>query len=277
MKKVILGKNKIAYLRTGGENLPKLVMLHATFANSKYFKETLFPALSKKYDILAPDFPGFGLSDPLRNKPHTLFSYTKVIKDLCDCLDFQPFHLLGSSLGGMVAINFTSKYPQYINRLILHATPWNSLSIDFKNFDKILLFLSESKNLTKLSEKLRGKFGDKLIFKGLELFKRRHYTEYNSLNNLTTYCFRTMDFQAVSELVKNIKTEDLTSKARAINKKTLIFVGENDGRVSPYKAGMLAKLIKGSSFRELKGESHRVILDRPKLIAGMVNNFLLSA
>jgi len=275
MKKVILGKNKIAYLRRGKKGAPKLVMLHPLFTNSICFRESIVDSLGKKFDILALDFPGFGLSDPLKNKSHTLFSHTKIVREVCDYLDFKPFHLLGSSLGGVVSINFAVKYPDYVQKLILHAAPWNRTCFNNKFIDSILLYLTKNKRFLRAASKVKGKVGDRIIFGGLRLF-RKEYGKYDKFNNLSKYSYRTMDFRATVEIIKNIQNMDLAPKVKKIKKETLIFVGDKDNVVFPYKVQLLSKMIKGSKFKEIKGGTHSLILDRPKKVVSVIRSFLLN-
>jgi pimeloyl-ACP methyl ester carboxylesterase len=58
--------------------------------------------LSAQYDVLAPEHPGFGMSDNpvfIRNVPDLAMHYLDVL----DGLDAERVHLVGHSLGGWVA------------------------------------------------------------------------------------------------------------------------------------------------------------------------------
>ena len=52
----------IAYREAGDPSHPKLVLLHGFPASSHQYRD-LIPALSNRFHVIAPDYPGFGHSD----------------------------------------------------------------------------------------------------------------------------------------------------------------------------------------------------------------------
>ncbi len=52
----------IFYREAGPRDAPTIVLLHGFPSSSREF-DTLFPLLATKYHLIAPDYPGFGLSD----------------------------------------------------------------------------------------------------------------------------------------------------------------------------------------------------------------------
>lgn len=52
----------IAYREAGNPKNPKLVLLHGFPASSHQYRD-LIQSLSDKFYVIAPDYPGFGLSD----------------------------------------------------------------------------------------------------------------------------------------------------------------------------------------------------------------------
>src|SRR5216684_1945296 len=75
---------KIFYREAGPKSAPTLVLLHG-FPSSSHMFRNLIPALSDKYHVIAPDYPGFGYSDA---PPADQFEYT--FDHLADIVD----HLL---------------------------------------------------------------------------------------------------------------------------------------------------------------------------------------
>src|SRR5258708_18292927 len=53
---------KIFYREAGPKNAPTLVLLHGYPSSSHMFRN-LIPALSDKFHLIAPDYPGFGYTD----------------------------------------------------------------------------------------------------------------------------------------------------------------------------------------------------------------------
>ncbi len=77
-------------------------------------------SLSKHFNLLVPDFPGHGQS--LLPEGETLsvsLMARAVIKMLTD-EGVDKAHILGSSMGGAVALWIALKYPQYVDKLIIY-------------------------------------------------------------------------------------------------------------------------------------------------------------
>lgn len=62
----------IFYWEAGPENAPTIVLLHGFPSSSREF-DTLIPLLATKYHLIAPHYPGFGLSDA---PSPTTYTYT---------------------------------------------------------------------------------------------------------------------------------------------------------------------------------------------------------
>ncbi len=94
-------------------------MLHGVGGNHQAFAPQL-EALSQQAYCLAWDMPGYGAS-PLQQ---TLsWDYLcQQLKALLEQQGINKVHLLGHSLGGMLALEFAARYPQHLASLILYAT-----------------------------------------------------------------------------------------------------------------------------------------------------------
>jgi len=228
------------------------------------------------FEIPTPDFPGFGHSDPFRERTHTLKHYADIIIELCDYLSFKPFNLVGASLGGMVSIVIASKYPKYVKNLVLQASPWNRTCIDYTFYDKLFSTASKNKQLVKAVGALKKGVNRKLLMKLMNLFNKQ-YSRIEKRNGVIYHSFRTMDLEATSEIWKNIKDADLSNFARSISNSTLVISGDHDEQVYPLRTKLLSKLIKGSAFKMLKGKkySHALFLDDPERMASIIKSFLI--
>jgi pimeloyl-ACP methyl ester carboxylesterase len=76
--------------------------------------------LSEHFDVIAPDHPGFGLSDELpevESVPQLASHYVAVLEEL----GVDRFDLVGASFGGWVAAELASSVPERIEHLVLMA------------------------------------------------------------------------------------------------------------------------------------------------------------
>ncbi|NED68495.1 alpha/beta fold hydrolase, partial [Streptomyces sp. SID10244] len=70
------------------------------------------------YRIIAPDLPGHGESDKPRGD-YSLGAFAAFLRDLLDEIGIDKVTVIGQSLGGGVAMQFTYQHPDYCERLVL--------------------------------------------------------------------------------------------------------------------------------------------------------------
>ena len=94
-----------------------LLLIHGMAFSHDIWEKTIVSA-SKFFRVYAPDLPGFGRSD----KPaidYDLPFYVDFIKKFMNILNIDKCSLAGMSLGGEIAAEFASKYPERVNRLVI--------------------------------------------------------------------------------------------------------------------------------------------------------------
>ncbi|MCY7276838.1 MAG: alpha/beta hydrolase [Phormidesmis sp. CAN_BIN44] len=101
-----------------GEGNPSLVFLHYFAGSSESWSEVIIQ-LQKTNHCIAPDLPGFGDSQPI--KEPTVEAVSKIIAELIHQLDLQHYILIGHSMGGKVALALAANQPSGLRSLILLA------------------------------------------------------------------------------------------------------------------------------------------------------------
>ena len=96
-----------------GKGFP-LILIHGFGSKKEIWKPQIID-FSKKYKTITFDLRGTGKTDR-PNYPYTMEMFADDIKGLIDYLKFESVHLIGRSLGGMIAQNFVLKYPRSIMR-----------------------------------------------------------------------------------------------------------------------------------------------------------------
>src|SRR4051794_12257141 len=76
------------------------------------------PELSERLSLILTDNRGVGESEPLR-QAESLRDYTADLIELMDHLQLEKAHVLGLSLGGMIARRLAADHPDRIDRLVL--------------------------------------------------------------------------------------------------------------------------------------------------------------
>ncbi len=108
----------VSYVEAGSG--PLLVLIHGMAGNSENWRSVIEP-LGLRQTVIAPDFPGHGLSAP-GGGDYSLGSLASELRDLLLTLGHERATLIGHSLGGGVAMQFTYQFPEMVERLVLVAS-----------------------------------------------------------------------------------------------------------------------------------------------------------
>lgn len=105
----------VGYLQSGSGEL--LLLIHGMAGNAENWRPVIEP-LALGNAVVAPDFPGHGESAP-GGGDYSLGSLASGLRDLMLTLGHERATLVGHSLGGGVAMQFTYQFPEMVERLVL--------------------------------------------------------------------------------------------------------------------------------------------------------------
>ena len=114
-REITLHGHRFRY-RTGGTG-PLIVLLHGIARTSATWDD-VFPFLSPRHTVLAPDLLGHGESA----KPagdYSLGAYANSVRDLLEALGYERGTIVGHSLGGGIALQFAYQFYEKCERLVL--------------------------------------------------------------------------------------------------------------------------------------------------------------
>jgi pimeloyl-ACP methyl ester carboxylesterase len=100
-----------------GGSGPLLLLIHGMAGTAENWRSVIEP-LALRNTVIAPDFPGHGLSAP-GGGDYSLGSLASGLRDLLLTLGHERATLVGHSLGGGVALQFTYQFPEMVERLVL--------------------------------------------------------------------------------------------------------------------------------------------------------------
>ncbi len=72
--------------------------------------------------VVAPDTPGYGMSDAPPTPPD-IPAYAKAFSHLIDVLDFKLFDLVGYATGSVIAAELARQRPETVRKLVLFSAP----------------------------------------------------------------------------------------------------------------------------------------------------------
>ena len=95
---------------------PAVVLVHAGVADARMW-EPLMPALSAAHRVVRYDMRGFGQT---RSAPGS-YSPSRDLAELLEALGIERAHVVGASLGGLVALELAATEPSRVASLVLLA------------------------------------------------------------------------------------------------------------------------------------------------------------
>lgn len=105
--------------RRAGSGMP-LVLVHGYLGGSGQWKAEL-DRFSDRFDVIAPDLPGFGNAAHLPSADR-IGTFAQAVVELMDDLGLGRVMLLGHSMGGMIVQELAARHGHRIERLVLYGT-----------------------------------------------------------------------------------------------------------------------------------------------------------
>ncbi len=269
------------YIKKIGSGKPLLV-LHGGPGLFHDYLTPHFQKLAKDYQIIFYDQRGCGRTEfPKDTTSINIEAYVEDLDAIIAHLKLDKVTLLGHSWGSLLAMNYTKKYPQNLDRLILVApAPGNANYFDetFSNMQakrseedtKILVQTMMSAEFENRDEKAFKKailIGDKV-----NLVNQESVTElYEPMNFDKTSANNLMLVNSLLERTYfNLNIVDGLNK---ITCPTLIVTGDLDN--VPFESTQLIHdNIKGSKLETIKKSSHYPFFETPKEFNKIIKNFL---
>jgi pimeloyl-ACP methyl ester carboxylesterase len=116
---------------------PPVVLLHG-FPTSSYLWRRIIPPLSAIRSVIAPDLPGYGLSDKPEPRLLTFDYYCHVLDELIGQLNVKRTALVVHDLGGPVGLLWAIRHCHDVEQLVILNT---LLTPEYSRSDKVILAL----------------------------------------------------------------------------------------------------------------------------------------
>ena len=115
MKPRKLSNSPVTYFISGTEHAQWVLFIHAAFVNHNMF-QSQFEYFENKYNILAVDIIGHGQSTDTQ-KGDSIDKMSKWIFDILKAENIQKVHIVGVSLGAVLAQDFANHFPESVSSL----------------------------------------------------------------------------------------------------------------------------------------------------------------
>lgn len=149
---------RLHYLDFGNRGKPALICIHGLSGNAHNF-DALAHHLENDYHVISIDVRGRGDSQwgPADDYNHAV--YTSDLAGLIDQLQFRTVTLIGTSMGGAIAMLYAGGYPERIQRMVLNDI---GPEVDLNGIRRITSYMStapaEFGSLTQVAEYYRQNY-----------------------------------------------------------------------------------------------------------------------
>ena len=244
-----------------GADFP-LILIHG-LSDESILWASLMPELSKHYRTIALDVRGHGYSSK-PDMPYSIKLFSEDLFEFLEKLGISQTHLLGLSMGGAIAQQFTLDHTEKVHSLILFST-FHYASIDlqdtFKELRNCLIiggfsaFFDEAVKLVVTPEFVSANTD------AIAEMKSRS-VQINSPTAIVHALDACLDFN-----VKN--------RISRISLPTLIISGGEDVLTPPQLSEQIHQLIKGSKWKVMRGVGHNLLIpEKAQELAQIVLEFL---
>ncbi|MFL5820537.1 MAG: alpha/beta fold hydrolase [Solirubrobacteraceae bacterium] len=108
---------RVNYVDIGDGQGTPVILVHGLSGQWQNWLENI-PRISQEHRVIAPDLPGFGLSEPPQWEI-SISRYARCVEALRERLDLEQVHMVGNSMGGFIAAEVAIQFAAGVERLVL--------------------------------------------------------------------------------------------------------------------------------------------------------------
>lgn len=245
-----------SYLSQGSSDIP-ILLIHG-FDSSIFEFRRLLPKLSSDCETWAVDILGFGFTNRIPDIKFSPATIKTHLYHFWETLINQPVILVGASMGGAAAIDFTLTYPQVVQKLVLIDSagiaggsplsklmfpPLGYLATEFLRNPKIRQSISRA------------------------AYKNKSFASIDAQICAALHLEMPNWSKALIAFTKSGGYSSFREKLSAIEQPTLILWGDSDGILGTADAQKFQTGIKNSQLIWIEDSGHVPHLEQPEITA----------
>ena len=251
--------NQNHYFFNKKDSIP-LVFIHGVGLDHKMWDEQI--NYLNEFSILTYDLLGHGKT-PFNKEKLSLEDFSNQLLEILDHLKIDKIHLVGFSLGSLIALDFSSRYQKKIEKLIL-------ISTTYKRSDQERSLVLDRYHQAKLNKPISKQA------------LKRWFTDRYLKNNPKTYDLFMNILNKKPEDHKNfLKAYELFANhhdnfeaIKKIDRKTLVMTGSDDVGSTPAMSKELVKDLVNSTYIEIQNGKHLCSIECADNVNMNIKNFI---
>jgi pimeloyl-ACP methyl ester carboxylesterase len=259
---------RLHYLEWGDSRLPPVVLLHGGSAHAHWW-DFFAPALAESYHVLALDLRGHGDSEHADPPAYRVEDYVDDLAKFIATLKLDHVHLIGHSLGGMVATAFAAQELQRLGSLVvvdsqLKLTPAGArYMVRLRNFPQPLY-----RDRQHAIERFR-------------LLPTQTAADEGTLRHVAAHGIRELSdgrwtYKFDREALAHHEPQDLVPLLKRVTCPILFVRGAHSTLLPPAALATLRAVAPQAEVVEIAAAHHHVMLDNPLDFEHAVRRFLAS-
>jgi pimeloyl-ACP methyl ester carboxylesterase len=241
----------------GGSGMP-VVFLHG--AGGLLADNPFLDRLAARYHVFAPELPGYGESTG-EELLEDMLDFTLHGWDVVAALGLARPHLVGHSMGGMIAAEMAAVAPHDLDRLVLVAAA--GLWIEEHPIPDIFALLPGQlvELLFQDPDKGQALLTGGVDFSDMEAFKAFYLGQQRRL-------------AMAGKILFPIPNRRVSKRLYRVTAKTLVLWGEADRLIVPAYAERWARLIPGATVQTMPDAGHMLPYEQPETFVDALTRFL---
>ena len=243
-----------------------IIFIHARSINTSMWDDQ-FDYFAKKYQVVRYDVRGYGKSSLPADKP---YSHQDDLKALLDYLNKSQAHVLGLSMGGGIAIDFTLAYPEHVTSLIacdtaLGGFQWSETQMKRSKwlYENLVRAYQEQKLQAAIDVYLQDPLVQPALDKGLQYVLVQQLGAYQGWHLINPDPLQQLDPPAINRL-------------QEIHIPTLLIVGDRDLDYFQEIIKTIHGSVQNARKEVIANSGHVTNMEQPEIFNEVVMGFLES-
>ena len=260
-----------------------IILIHG-FSDRKEHWRAQVGALSEDFKVIRMDNRGAGKSDRPDGK-YTMEVYASDVAGLMTNLEIERAHIIGHSMGGMIAQNFAILYPDRVDKLILLNT-FPGLKPPGESIEDIITMQRES---AIAGQAAILKDPDNVFIDGAKssysrkfwkLMKENPKKKFHGIWSVEDLIDEKKNYGPTAIDLSNqsyaISTHNTYERLHEVKSEVLIISAEKDKSCPKSMGEKMHELIPNSKFVVIEGAAHQSVLEKAPEVNKIIIEFLKS-